>query len=94
MLINLVEAWDLYCIYSKMMDRSFEYLNRYYLKNHNLPTTGKSCHNLFKDTVYRPAKDQINAAILAQLKKQRNSEQINRETVKKSIQFFVDMGLV
>ena len=33
LLINLVKVWDDYVIYSKMMDRSFEYLNRYYLKN-------------------------------------------------------------
>ena len=30
---NLVKVWNDYVIYSKMMDRSFEYLNRYYLKN-------------------------------------------------------------
>ena len=33
LLANLVKAWENYVIYSKMMDRSFEYLNRYYLKN-------------------------------------------------------------
>ena len=36
LLINLVKVWDDYVIYSKMMDRSFEYLNRYYLKNNQL----------------------------------------------------------
>ena len=33
---NLVKAWEAFVIYSKMMDRSFEYLNRYYLKNNQL----------------------------------------------------------
>lgn len=33
LLNNLVKVWNDYVIYSKMMDRSFEYLNRYYLKN-------------------------------------------------------------
>ena len=33
LLINLVKVWEDYLIYSKMMDRSFEYLNRYFLKN-------------------------------------------------------------
>lgn len=36
LLSNLVSAWEAYIIYSKMMDRSFEYLNRYYLKNNQL----------------------------------------------------------
>lgn len=85
LLTNLVQQWDRFCIYSKMMDRSFEYLNRYFLKNHNLPTTGKACHNMFKDLVFRPARDQINAALLAEIKKQRNADQVNREIIKKSI---------
>ena len=36
LLINLVNVWNGYIIYAKMMDRSFEYLNRYYLKNNQL----------------------------------------------------------
>ena len=30
---SLVEIWENYCIYAKMMDRTFEYLNRFFLKN-------------------------------------------------------------
>ena len=36
LLQNLVNVWNAYIIYAKMMDRSFEYLNRYYLKNNQL----------------------------------------------------------
>ena len=36
LLTNLVKCWESYIIYAKMMDRSFEYLNRYYLKNNQL----------------------------------------------------------
>ena len=33
LLTSLCKVWAGYVIYSKMMDRTFEYLNRYYLKN-------------------------------------------------------------
>jgi uncharacterized protein (DUF2336 family) len=33
LLVNAVDRWDAYTLYSKMMEKSFEYLNRYYLRN-------------------------------------------------------------
>ena len=36
LLTGLVKVWEAYVIYSKMMDRTFEYLNRYYLRNNQL----------------------------------------------------------
>lgn len=47
LLSNLVSAWEAYIIYSKMMDRSFEYLNRYYLKNNQLQLVGEKCMSMF-----------------------------------------------
>lgn len=64
LLNNLVKAWDRYIIYSKMMDRSFEYLNRYYLKNNQLQLIGEKCQAMFKETIFNDAKEKITQAIL------------------------------
>lgn len=64
LLANLVKAWEAYIIYSKMMDRSFEYLNRYYLKNNSLKLVGEKCMSMFHDKIFHPRKGAITSAIL------------------------------
>lgn len=81
----MVKAWEAYIIYSKMMDRSFEYLNRYYLKNNSLQLIGDKCMSMFRDRVFRDRKGAITSAILAQIKRDREGEAIQKEVVKKSI---------
>ena len=49
---NLVSVWDNYCIYSKMMDRIFEYLNRFYLKNSQMPHIGERCLEMFRTSIF------------------------------------------
>ena len=91
---NLVDSWDRYTIYSKMMDRSFEYLNRYYLKNNQLQLIGEKCLAMFKENIFNDAKDRITGAILSQISLQREGNAVQREYLKKAIQVYVDMGLV
>ena len=52
LLQNLVEVWKNYIIYAKMMDRSFEYLNRYYLKNNQLQLVGEKCMSMFNEKIF------------------------------------------
>jgi hypothetical protein len=35
-----VKVWDNYSMYVKLLDKMFDYLNRYYIKNHTLITLG------------------------------------------------------
>lgn len=94
LLINLVKAWNDYVIYSKMMDRSFEYLNRYYLKNNQLQLVGEKCMSMFHEKVFNQHQQVITEAILKQIKADRAGDAIAKETVKKCIQVYVDLGLV
>ena len=94
MLNKLVKVWDDYVIYSKMMDRSFEYLNRYYLKNNQLQLVGEKCMSMFHERVFDQHRRVITDAILKQIKADRAGNAINKETVKKCIQVYVDLGLV
>ena len=90
---SLVECWDSYTIFSKMMDRTFDILNRFYLKRHNFPLVGEKCMIKFRDTIFLPIKAKITEEILRLIKHDRNSEVINKEVVKKSRHIFSDLGL-
>ena len=94
LLVNLVKVWEAYVIYSKMMDRSFEYLNRYYLKNNSLQLIAEKCMELFNNQVFNRKKEAITSAILEQIKKDRAGDAVDKEVIKRSIQVFVDIGLV
>ena len=89
-----MKVWDAYIIYAKMMDRSFEYLNRYYLKNNQLQLVGEKCMSMFMEKIFQSRKVDITQAILEQIKRDRAGDAINKGVVKKCIQVFVDMGLI
>ena len=94
LLTTIVKVWEDYTIYAKMMDRCFDYLNRYYLSNSSLQPIGANCLVMFKDRVFTKMKSQITDAVLVEISRDRNGEMINREAVKKTIQIYVDMGLL
>lgn len=77
-----------------MMDRCFDYLNRYYLSNSSQPPIGAHCLTLFKERVFNKNKKALCEAILQMITRDRNGEQVNREAVKKAIQIFFDIGLL
>ena len=52
LLENLVKIWESFAIYSKMMDKIFDYLNRYYLKNSELKMVGETCIHMFHEQVF------------------------------------------
>ena len=94
LLNTLVKIWANFVIFSKSIDRAFDYLNRYYLRNSNLPLVGHRCLQIFKEEVFNPLKQHITKALMEQITKDRNGEQISKEIVQKSIAIFVDIGLV
>ena len=65
LLENLVKIWESFAIYSKMMDKIFDYLNRYYLKNSELKMVGETCIHMFHEQVFtRERKQLITSTIL------------------------------
>lgn len=38
---RFAEAWDNFTKFAKLMEKLFDYLNRYYLKNQNKPSLGE-----------------------------------------------------
>ena len=85
LLSTMCQVWENFTIYAKMMDRCFDYLNRYYLSNSSMPPIGANCLQMFKQLVFQKYKKPVCEAILKQITKDREGEVINRETVKKTI---------
>ena len=52
LLVAMCRVWEDYTIYAKMMDRCFDYLNRYYLCNSSKPPIGTHCQSLFKAQIF------------------------------------------
>lgn len=64
LLTTIVKVWEDYTIYAKMMDRCFDYLNRYYLSNSSLQPIGANCLVMFKERVFTKMKSHITEAVL------------------------------
>lgn len=89
-----VKCYENFLMYSKLLDRMFDYLNRYYLKNQCLPSLGEKCMSYFKTAYYERCKHDLRQAVLQQITRDRKGEIINKETLKKTLQSYGDMGLV
>lgn len=54
-----VKIFDNFAMLSKLMDRMFEYLNRYFLKNQALKMLGVTAMELFVAKCYEKVKDPL-----------------------------------
>lgn len=88
-----VECWTDYTLYAKLMDKMFDYLNRYYLKNNNMPLLGDRCLRMFHEEFFIKHKGTIIEAVLQQISRDRDNDEINLENLKITLQSYVDMGL-
>ena len=71
----------------------FDYLDRYFLKNNNLPLLGENSMRRFREQVHDAHKRQILDAVLDQIRRDRDGEEINVENLKVALQAYVNMGL-
>ena len=80
-------------MYAKLLDKMFDYLNRYFLKNQSMKSLGQTALVKFNELFYERIKTDLRDVILEQISKDRNNEIIDKDVLKKSIQCYVDMGL-
>lgn len=88
-----VEQWNNYTIFCKLLNRMFDYLNRYYLKNQSMNSLGVTSLKHFVSHFYERVKQDLLKALLEELTKDRNGEIINQDCIKAAIKTYVDMGL-
>ena len=88
-----VKIWNDYNMYAKLLDKMFDYLNRYYLKNQSMKSLGQTALMKFNELFYDPIRIDLRESVLSTLSKDRNNNIIDREIVKRTIKCYVDMGL-
>jgi cullin 1 len=93
MVAAFVKCWNNFAIFSKCCHRMFDYLDRYFLKNHNLALLGENSLKRFREKVHDAHRRDILAAVLDQIRRDRDGEEVNLENLKTTLQAYVDMGL-
>ncbi len=84
-----LKVWDNYAMLVKLLDRMFDYLNRYYLKNQSLKMLGVTALELFNQIFYNEVKDSFRTEVLLNFTKDRNGDVINKDLLRDAVQCFV-----
>lgn len=72
-------------MFSKLMDRMFDYLNRYYLKNQSLKTLGVTSLDLFNKNFYEQIKLSFQSELLITFTKDRNGDVVDRNVMTRAV---------
>lgn len=81
-------------MFSKLMDRMFDYLNRYYLKNQSLKTLGVTSLDLFNKNFYEQIKQSFQSELLMTFTKDRNGDVVDRNVMTRAVNCYFYQGLI
>ena len=76
-------------MFSKLMDRMFDYLNRYSLKNQNLKTLGATSLELFNKNFYESIKEIFRKELLIAFTRDRNGEIVDKPVMTRAVNCYV-----
>ena len=93
MLKSLVTRWENHKIMVRWLSRFFNYLDRYFVQRHHIPTLKDVGVGCFRRLVYDEVKPSMRAAVLELIEKERDGEKVDRALIKNVIAIFVEMGL-
>ena len=89
-----LKIWDNFAMLTKLLDRMFDYLNRYYLKNQSLKILGVTALEQFNQIFYNEVKDSFRTEVLLNLTKDRNGDIVNKDLLRDAVKCFVMQGLI
>ena len=89
-----LKIWDNFAMLTKLLDRMFDYLNRYYLKNQSLKILGVTALELFNQIFYNEVKDSFRTEVLLNFTKDRNGDIVNKDLLRDAVKCFVMQGLI
>ena len=92
MLRELVRRWKNHQLMIKFLSNVFKYLDRFYVKRLSLPELMEVGNQSFHDIVFNAVKRDVRTAILELIRRERESEIIDRKLVKDVVEIFVEMG--
>ena len=92
MLRELVRRWDNHKLFIKFLSHIFKYIDRFYVKRLSLPELVDVGNQEFHNIIFNAVKRDVRSAILEMIRRERESEIIDRTLVKQVVDIFVDMG--
>ncbi|CAN0447379.1 unnamed protein product, partial [Laminaria digitata] len=81
LLKELVRRWSNHKIMNQWMQKFFQYLDRYYVKHHSLPSLSEAGLKHFKNLVYDVVKMTVVNAMLDVINKEREGTIIDRALI-------------
>ena len=80
-----VKVWEDYTMFAKLLDKMFDYLNRYFLRNQSMSSLGQTALKKFNELFYPEIKKTLRELLMQHISKDRNGESVKREVLKKVI---------
>lgn len=80
------------CLSYRWLNRFFQYLNRYFVQHHNLPTLVEAGLSEFCTVLFTPIKVDLANAMLDLINKERDGDMVDRGTLRKCVEVFEAMG--
>jgi Cullin family len=80
-----IKIWSDYAMLVKLLDRMFDYLNRYYLKNLSLKMLGVTALEIFNSHFYEGVKETFRNQVLLNFTKDRNGDIVDRDLMRDSV---------
>ena len=93
MVESYVQCQKNFLMFSALLCRMFEYLNKYYIKLKSLPELGEKCMTSYKTLYFEGQKNEIREAVLLQITKDRKRQIVDKETLKMALKYYSIMGL-
>jgi Cullin family/Cullin protein neddylation domain len=93
MLRELGRRWSNHKLMVRWVTRTFSYLDRYYVKRHEQPSLEHVGYMCFKETVFDAISQQVRAAALNIVCRERDGETVDRALLKAVLGIFAEMGM-
>ena len=87
-----MHQWRNFTLFTKAIRSVFQYLDRFHLLNQGKPSLFKTALAIYKKEIFQKHLDRLRSAILAEIKKDREGEIVDRDLVKKAIMQFIYVG--
>lgn len=93
LLHELVKRWENHKIMNKWGQIFFMYLDRYYVKYHNLPLLADAGLRYFRENVFDAVKRDVTGALLALIDSEREGATVDRDLIRSCVRLFEAMGM-
>ena len=93
LLNELQLRWSNHQIMNKWMTKFFNYLDRFYVKHHSLPTLSQAGLRHFKENIYEEIKRESTNAIIGLIDQEREGNMIDKALIKTNIELYENIGM-